>query len=1185
MNSETIVRNEERRQDRDSAPPPDDSRVVEALEEYVQAMETGARPNRAAFLARHAEIAVPLAACLDGLDFVHVTGHELTPPSSGTTVSSHNTGGGSPLGDFRILRELGRGGMGVVYEAEQISLGRRVALKVLPFASTLDAKQLQRFKNEAQAAAHLHHQNIVPVHATGCERGVHYYAMQLIDGHTLAEVITDLRKPDASSPSPPGTPGGEGRGEGGQNPTENRGAPARVSPLTPNPSPPECRGRGETETPPNARLSTLPTTRGRAYFHAIAQLGAQAAEALDYSHEFGVVHRDVKPANMLIDGRGKLWITDFGLAHCQSQAGLTMSGDLVGTLRYMSPEQALAKRVIVDHRTDIYSLGATLYELLTLEPVFTGDDRQELLRQIAFEEPAPPRRHNNAIPVELETIILKALEKNPADRYATAKELAEDLERFVKDEPIKARRPSLARRAKGWCRTHKPLVAVLVTLLVLAGASLLWQAHQRAATAQSVENDLTEAESFWKQKQWAKALPALERASGRLAGSGLTSLQATVDARRKDVAMIERLDDALLQVTTDVLDSNIEDWASVLKAYQSAFVEYGLDVKALGKEESARRIRASEIRSQLIRGLDDWAYFTDRIPGANGQPLRDIAQLADDDAWRIRLRELRLTKDRRELERLAEEKEAIAQPQHSVARLVDILYELNAGDAAIHLGRKAQQLNPGDFWLNLDLAHYLLKDHLMTPTTAADAVGFIRAALAVKADSPGVHLYLARALDRRGKRSEAEAARRKALELNPNRSATHVAIGHGLIDQKKWPEAEAAFRRAITLRPDNASAHNGLGLALSVRGNADAEAAFRMAISINPELVDPHANLGRHFLKHGKFTQADAQFRKALQIQIAHASNLYGQAVVHSLLKRHRELLDIFWHLSRFFPFHMRHASVAALCAEIDDAGIIAPKELARVRGKALHYLQSELAVKKESLEKMSGESRRELEKDMRSLLTHADFRFVRGAEALAKLPESERREWRKLWEDIEELRKQAAPRGGFIQDWLILSELIPYEGDDAVKALDGQQIPAEALLRPRAGDRVDVNGKSLVWKQQQTAEAHIDFAAVYETPTEYRVAYCVCYVHADADRADLTLCVGSDDQAMVYLNGQAIHRQPDSRLLELDEDKIRPVALRKGSNVLVFKVVNQVGGHFGSLRFLSKDGSVPEGIEFRLTP
>src|SRR5205085_5778169 len=164
----------------------------------------------------------------------------------------------------------------------------------------------------------------------------------------------------------------------------------------------------------------------------LAEWGVQAAEALDHAHQAGIVHRDVKPANLMLDERGNLWVTDFGLAHVQhSEASLTRTGDLVGTLRYMSPEQALAKRVVIDHRTDVYSLGVTLYELLTLHPALDGRDRQELLRQIAFEEPPPPRRHNPAVPRELETVVLKAMAKEPADRYASAQELADDLRRFL----------------------------------------------------------------------------------------------------------------------------------------------------------------------------------------------------------------------------------------------------------------------------------------------------------------------------------------------------------------------------------------------------------------------------------------------------------------------------------------------------------------------------------------------------------------------------------------------------------------------------------------------------------------------------------------------------------------------------------------------------------------------------------
>jgi serine/threonine protein kinase/WD40 repeat protein len=453
-------------------PPPDDPRLVRALEEYSAALKAGQRPNRREYQARYPEVAAALAECLEGLELVRAA-TPLLRPSAAAQPAAALAGATEfcpegPLGDYRIVREVGRGGMGVVYEAVQISLGRQVALKVLPFAAALDAKQVQRFKNEAQAAAHLHHTNIVPVYAVGSERGVHYYAMQFIDGHSLAGVIARMRQgPQAEEPTLAYSSRDDGAGPLHPSEQVSELAAAQVTPR------------------PVAGLSTQLPDQSPAFFQTVANLGAQAARALEHAHQLGIVHRDIKPANLLLDGRGNLWVTDFGLAHWQSQAGLTMTGDLLGTLRYMSPEQALARRVVIDHRTDVYSLGATLYELLTLEPVFDGRDRQELLRQIAFEEPKSPRRLNKAVPPELETIVLKALEKTPADRYATALALADDLERFLKDESILAKRPSPLQRAHKWARRHPGVVRTallglaLLLVTIAVGASLAaWRLNQ-----------------------------------------------------------------------------------------------------------------------------------------------------------------------------------------------------------------------------------------------------------------------------------------------------------------------------------------------------------------------------------------------------------------------------------------------------------------------------------------------------------------------------------------------------------------------------------------------------------------------------------------------------------------------------------------------------------------------------------
>ena len=389
------------------------------------------------------------------------------------------------------MGEIGRGGMGIVYEAEQISLERRVALKVLPFATVLDKKHLQRFKTEAQAAARLHHTNIVPVYSVGCERGVHYYAMQFIDGDALSTIIDELRR------------------------TQDRGsAPAEVE-------------EGRTESELVRCMSSDRTTRNRAFFRAVAELGAQAAEALQHAHEQGVVHRDVKPANLLVDGSGKLWITDFGLARFEDGRDLTVTGELVGTIRYMSPEQAQG-RAPVDHRTDVYSLGITLYELLTLRPAFVGDNPQELLRRIATEEPPPPRRLRPPIPLELETVLLKAIAKSAAERYPTAQELADDLHRFLAERPIHARRPTLAMRARKWAMRHRGLVAAAALFLLLAviglalSTALVWREKER--TKQALAHS---------QANYRKAREAVDRMLLRVGDRALEGIPQMTDVRRE----------------------------------------------------------------------------------------------------------------------------------------------------------------------------------------------------------------------------------------------------------------------------------------------------------------------------------------------------------------------------------------------------------------------------------------------------------------------------------------------------------------------------------------------------------------------------------------------------------------------------------------------------------------------------
>jgi serine/threonine protein kinase len=408
--------------------------VGQVADEFTQRLNRGERPSIEEYVEKHPEIAELLREVLPALGL-------LRRPDVEAALADSDPNLAEPLGDFRLVREIGRGGMGVVYEARQLSLNRTVAVKVLPFAAALDPRRLQRFKKEALAAASLHHEHIVPVYFVGCERGVHFYAMQYIEGLSLAAIIARLRR------------------VAGQVSSDSQQTVPYFSPA----GAPPAAG---TDTSPLATLTTEGSMHSPEYFHVVARLGLEAAKGLEHAHQQVVWHRDIKPANLLVDTHGSLWIADFGLAQMHSDTQLTLTGELVGTLRYMSPEQALARRVPVDQRTDVYSLGATLYELLTLEPVFDSTDRQELLRQIAFDDPRPPRRLNRHVPRDLETIVLTALAKTPAHRYSSAKELAEDLHRFLNDQPIKARPEGLPRWL--WRKSRR-----YVTLTALGLAAVL----------------------------------------------------------------------------------------------------------------------------------------------------------------------------------------------------------------------------------------------------------------------------------------------------------------------------------------------------------------------------------------------------------------------------------------------------------------------------------------------------------------------------------------------------------------------------------------------------------------------------------------------------------------------------------------------------------------------------------------
>ncbi len=355
------------------------------------------------------------------------------------------------LGDYTLQREIGRGGMGVVYAAWENSMNRQVALKVLPSGVAADSKTLTRFVREAQVAGNLHHPNVVPVYGMGVREKTPYFAMEYVEGETLSQLLTRASV-------------AEGK------PEEKSTILQSISQLFSKGDPVTgaVEAQREEEVEPALGKTAFGTEEfDLAYYSNLARAFAGVADGLQHAHSKGVIHRDIKPSNLILDSEGRLRILDFGLARLEGQASLTISGDFLGTVLYMSPEQAMAKRIRIDQRTDIYSLGATIYEMLTWEPPFQGKHHQDTLSQIIFRDPKPPRQLNSRIPRDLETIVLKCLRKDPGDRYGTAEALGQDLRRFIRGDPIEARPQSVMTRISRKVLKHRWKVAVAAGFIAL----------------------------------------------------------------------------------------------------------------------------------------------------------------------------------------------------------------------------------------------------------------------------------------------------------------------------------------------------------------------------------------------------------------------------------------------------------------------------------------------------------------------------------------------------------------------------------------------------------------------------------------------------------------------------------------------------------------------------------------------
>ncbi len=427
--------------------------LADLMDRYVESLQSGDQLTRSQLLQRHPELN-DIAACLDDLEqlapvsidsvrFDSATSdavaatveYRQTPDGSPEGAGPVNTGpaivgpatplggtSGQDFGKYQLIEEIGRGGMGVVYKARQVDLDRIVAIKMILSSWLASAEEVRRFYTEAKAAGRLRHPHIVGIHEVGQIHGQHYFAMDCVDGPSLEDV---LRKGPCTVPNP--------------NDATDAVADFAISRLT-------------SET--------------------AAKCLVAVARAVDYLHTQNIVHRDLKPANILFDRDGNPQVTDFGLAKIfETDNQQTQTGTIVGTPCYMSPEQAAGHPSSVSPQSDIYSLGAILYEMLTGRPPFKEDNPLDTLMQVLESEPAMPSTLNPVVPRELEMICMRCLEKEPRSRYGSAKALADDLDRYLKGEAVEARPSDVWQKVRRWVRREPAFVSRLTGLL--AAASIL----------------------------------------------------------------------------------------------------------------------------------------------------------------------------------------------------------------------------------------------------------------------------------------------------------------------------------------------------------------------------------------------------------------------------------------------------------------------------------------------------------------------------------------------------------------------------------------------------------------------------------------------------------------------------------------------------------------------------------------
>jgi serine/threonine protein kinase/tetratricopeptide (TPR) repeat protein len=903
-------------------------KIARLLGEFADRLAEGQPADIAAFLREHPDVSTELEGDLRLLRVVGAVADDTVPKPR--------------FGDFQVMREIERGGMGIVYEAIQVSLDRRVALKVLPSALLADRRTVARFYREAKVAASLRHDHIVPVFALGVENDTPYFAMELCEGETLRQA---LRRIGSFSPS-----------EGVASIDTLLFGPvsgARPSPIDRRPTP---------QSPlihANAQASGLGGhRRGQArtdveYCLYVAGLFAGAAEGLQHAHDCKVIHRDIKPSNLILDLNGRLRLLDFGLAWVADDQNLTLPNDRLGTPLYMSPEQVSGGRDNVGFATDIYSLGATLYEVLTWQPPFVAEDQHEVLYQIVHTDPGPPRRINPAIPDDLEIVVLKCLRKDPRDRFGTAEALAQELRRVERRAPIESRRQTLLERfrRKAWQSKRRiaggTVLAVLVLLLaILAGRQ--WNAAERLRLGAYNDKVTTAAELLLRQvlrspvvelaKAQAEVRPIDIEDEAPIRRSpepgGLTVLM------RAGCELVDPPDPGPLvpgaaaasaAEDLELARKLLEDAAQILPARSEAhyYLARVLDQQGQTDEALARAEKLTRMAPEFVPGVSLRAHLSRKL-GYHDAALRltEEASGAAKGTWAQRWLEAQRAMEGGRWDAAAGACEALlALDGEGFGPYVGWELEalVGAGMASVRrqdfakaIERLGTARSKYGASLEIDLllakiyeksgserdavsSDELLDHRLMTApqadkeriaTAAVEAyleIGELRKAREwvnrVPKGAMRTHLKgrFLRSMGRVGLPDDLQAMldAQELVQVIGNEPWIHLCHGNAHLSLRLFSDAESAFNKARALAPGEAGPFVGLGIASFGQGKlGDARDFFTTALGLDARSIQARYNLGVVLMDQDMAVEAENQFVQVLSLEPDHALSLNNLGIL-----------------------------------------------------------------------------------------------------------------------------------------------------------------------------------------------------------------------------------------------------------------------------------------------------------------